>query len=209
MKFFQRIWKDPVWSNVIATAIFALVATVGAALWGHLSDVKWSAPVTFPTWEVAVWAVMQIAAAAWIGCSLIFGMRPVFRFVPDPERDAARAFSEVALDAPLKLHFEYLGGRDMYPSNGKSFWDGTYLQAFRLVGPHLKAKPAERVVKTRFNKTLSAELKDYAIVHVMPNDFDSMKIRLESLGAIKLVHDQDTLRWELTSDGERLLAKLH
>jgi hypothetical protein len=53
MSLFQKAWKDPVWSKVIAAPITVALGAIGTAIWGLFTGVEWSRPVTLPTWEVA------------------------------------------------------------------------------------------------------------------------------------------------------------
>ncbi|WP_250534362.1 hypothetical protein [Caballeronia sp. AZ10_KS36] len=221
MSFIQKLWLDSL-SKTISTLAAAAILAVLAAAWGYVTKVQWTSTVEMPLWRVVVWALFTLLCVVWIALAATFGVknaivRPVEAEVPVPESaanaqpESTSPFSEVALDSPLRLRFRYFKPRQPFsdaPTSGDKQWDGTFLAAFKLIGPKLRMEPVERDVLRAFNKALAVEL-DYEAVHVVDNDFQAMKIRLENFGVIYFDKQSKQLHWCLTDNGVKLLSKLH
>lgn len=119
-------------------------------------------------------------------------------------------FSESKLDASLQLRISFVG-EDAYgtPSTGRSAWSGTYASIFALIGAKLFEEPSESDVQQHLNKVVQEAMPAYEHVGVNETDFQSLKMKLLTLGLINLTKSNNRLCWSLTTNGRALIAKLH
>lgn len=118
-------------------------------------------------------------------------------------------FSESSLDAPLQLEITVdMDMPDDYVSH-RRVWTGTYRTMFAIIGAKLLDEPSDGAVQTYVDKVLKEQTPGSLGVTVLESSFQSMKMKLATLGVIELHKTTQALCWRLTVNGRALLLKLH
>ncbi|HEX7931716.1 MAG TPA: hypothetical protein VF573_01360 [Paraburkholderia sp.] len=205
MDVIQRIWKDPVGANVIAGVI---LLAIGAA-WAALSGLSLDHPVSIQLWILVIWGVLSAVAALYIVRTATAKPAPNVKPPQSARPSKENKIVIERLTKPLKIRFIFVTAPGYGTSSGQREWEHDYLEMFRMLGPKLMAGAEEAVVKRYLDRILldGSEGK-YMSLHVLDEDFHSLKVKLKDLGLITLMPVGKDMQWELTAEANELLPKL-